>query len=376
MGGCTPYIQLFCGWLILNFATFFMGVVPHSVRLLGFRANLDESDKFVVFGLWVLVEITVFFILLVSATVIMCTFEKVPEGPGFIHLVVDPVFITLICIPLILIKSVPKSAAAHSCMYAKESQILSQNTLVNNGHSYTLLEKRVNCLANVFSDTHGNVTMNLKDEKILENELHHYMDSWVVMLQCALPVSVVLKLVRFRWKMSWQPVLHSCLFIFLQSLDMSFLIGLAIRSSQYWWNLALQLFIYINTVILCISCLGISSPPAYIGNHLSPKYIKVLTYMGIISFDVPFLILRSFVLYETWNAPLEFPAAVDGPFYLMILKECILIGGIFCIIFERISRYVGSTYLSLNTHDSECEEYDMDDFEYPVDPGKNAMTYD
>ena len=90
---------------------------------------------------------------------------------------VDPVFIALICIPLILIKTIPKSAAAHSCMYAKESHILSQHTLVDNGHSHTLLEKRVNCLANLFADTHGNVTMNLRDQEMVEEEFHHYMVS-------------------------------------------------------------------------------------------------------------------------------------------------------------------------------------------------------
>ena len=39
-------------------------------------------------------------------------------SPRFIHLMVDPVFITLGCVPFILVKSLPKTAAAHTCMYS------------------------------------------------------------------------------------------------------------------------------------------------------------------------------------------------------------------------------------------------------------------
>ena len=76
------YLQLFLSWLLLNMITFLMVLVPHSVRIIGIMPNMDESDKFVVFGLWVLIEITIFFVLLVSATVFMCTCNKVPPGPG------------------------------------------------------------------------------------------------------------------------------------------------------------------------------------------------------------------------------------------------------------------------------------------------------
>ena len=82
MAGCMAYLQLFLGWLLLNMATFCMVMIPHSAQFLNITPQMADTDKFVVFGLWVLVEITLFFILLVTATVIMCTCSKVPPGAG------------------------------------------------------------------------------------------------------------------------------------------------------------------------------------------------------------------------------------------------------------------------------------------------------
>ncbi len=82
MAGCMAYLQLFLGWLILNMATFCMVMIPHSAQFLNITPQTADTDKFVVFGLWVLVEITLFFVLLVTATIIMCTCSNVPPGAG------------------------------------------------------------------------------------------------------------------------------------------------------------------------------------------------------------------------------------------------------------------------------------------------------
>ena len=38
--------------------------------------------RYVVYGLWVLVEIALFFVLIVMATVVMCSCKNIPPGPG------------------------------------------------------------------------------------------------------------------------------------------------------------------------------------------------------------------------------------------------------------------------------------------------------
>ena len=144
---------------------------------------------------------------------------------------------------------------------------------------------------------------------------------------------------------------------------MALLLGIAVHTSQYWWNLAIQVFIYLNAPTLTLASLGIATTPMYLGNHLTNNYIKATTYIGTMTFELPFLILRLLVLRETWDAPLDRPAMIDGAFYLMLLKESACLGGVLCILCERISRCVGSTYFSLNGHDSECEEYGMDEFD-------------
>ena len=56
--------------------------MPSSSQFLDMEPDLPEAEKYVVFGLWVLVEIALFFVLLVGATIIMCTCKNVPPGAG------------------------------------------------------------------------------------------------------------------------------------------------------------------------------------------------------------------------------------------------------------------------------------------------------
>ena len=82
MGGCVSYLLLFLGWLLLNVSTFALVTVPFSAQFLDIAPHMPDDEKYIVFGLWVLVEIALFFVLLVGATVIMCTCTNVPSGAG------------------------------------------------------------------------------------------------------------------------------------------------------------------------------------------------------------------------------------------------------------------------------------------------------
>ena len=82
MASFLVYFQLFAGWLLLNLSTFTLVTIPKSTQLLGIASHMSDEDALVVYGLWVLVEIGLFFLLLVIATVTMCTCTRLPAGSG------------------------------------------------------------------------------------------------------------------------------------------------------------------------------------------------------------------------------------------------------------------------------------------------------
>ena len=87
MGTCLAYIQLFCGWLLLNIATFSMVLVPHYVRIVGFKANLDESDSLwclVCECLWKSLCFLCCWSRLESSCATWCHLDQVPLGPGWV----------------------------------------------------------------------------------------------------------------------------------------------------------------------------------------------------------------------------------------------------------------------------------------------------
>lgn len=75
------YCQLLFGWFILNAAAFWAVFTPAFAHMLDLGDALTERrEKFVVFGLWVLAEVIVFFVLLVTATVLLCACRDLPSS--------------------------------------------------------------------------------------------------------------------------------------------------------------------------------------------------------------------------------------------------------------------------------------------------------
>lgn len=108
----------------------------------------------------------------------MCSYNlNMPHQPWpffasrFIHMMVDPVFITLGCVPFVLIQGLPRTAAAHTCLYNHDPYPLT----ANNGHSGQHSGTRLQCLARLFADTGGNVTMNFSEAAEIEQEFQRYM---------------------------------------------------------------------------------------------------------------------------------------------------------------------------------------------------------
>ena len=159
------------------------------------------------------------------------------------------------------------------------------------------------------------------------------------------------------------------------------------------WNMIFESITYMESLLLCIGCLTLSIPPIYIGNKITDKYIRWSTYLSTAITDVPFIILRCFVLLHSDNL-VHYPDHsdnlghhmmnhsdnlghyldhrdnlghhyfnLDAMFYAMMFKEIIAIAGCLCILSKNISHYLGSTYLSLDFNDPDCEEYEMDGVE-------------
>lgn len=180
------------------------------------------------------------------------------------------------------------------------------------------------------------------------------------LLQCAILLPVLLRMFRYRWKMSWQPFLHSNLYFFLQALDVAFLIETFVMAEECAWGTAVQCLIFINGLAICIGCLTLSIPPVYIGNQITNKYIKTTSYIGTALLDLPFLIVRLFLVHKTQSA---IDMATGGFFFIFIVKEMVCIAVIFSIICRKISLCVGSTYLSLNVQDIDFEDFEPNEHE-------------
>ena len=180
------------------------------------------------------------------------------------------------------------------------------------------------------------------------------------MLQCAIILPVLLRMFRYRWKMSWQPFLHSNLYFFLQALDVAFMMETFVRARPSLWGVAVQSFIYITALVICLGCLTISIPPVYVGNQITNKYIKTTSYIGTALLDLPFLILRLFLVHRTQAA---IDMATGGFFFIFVVKEMVCIAVILSIICRKISLCVGSTYLSLNVQDIDFEDYEPNEHE-------------
>lgn len=183
---------------------------------------------------------------------------------------------------------------------------------------------------------------------------------WTSLLQCAIVMPSMMRLVRYRWKMSWQPYLHSHIYFFLQALDAAVLLETSIHVSTHQWNLAIQLFVYINMIVTCVGSVAVAIPPMYIGNHITNRYIKTVCYIGTLVCDIPFCIIR---VVLSQNRHEDVHQVVDGLFWVLMVKNMVCIAAVMALLCKKVSLCVGNTYLSLNVHDSECEDYDMNEME-------------
>ncbi len=55
---------------------------------------------------------------------------------------------------------------------------------------------------------------------------------WLTLLQCSVFAPAILRTLHFRWKMSWQPFVHSNCYFFLQALDGATLVQVQTNSSS------------------------------------------------------------------------------------------------------------------------------------------------
>ena len=100
-----------------------------------------------------------------------------PLFSSFIHVMVDPVFLALGCVPFILIKALPKVSAAHTCMYSPHGYPYKAENGHTHIHNPSQEDKhRIHCLMGIFSDTSGNQTMDI-DREGLEQEFRNNLVS-------------------------------------------------------------------------------------------------------------------------------------------------------------------------------------------------------
>ena len=100
-----------------------------------------------------------------------------PLFSSFIHVMVDPVFLALGCVPFILIKALPKVSAAHTCMYSPHGYPFTADNGHTHRHNPSQEDKhRIHCLMGIFSDTVGNQTMDIDNEG-LEQEFRNNLVS-------------------------------------------------------------------------------------------------------------------------------------------------------------------------------------------------------
>ena len=79
---CLVYIQLFAGWMLLNLSTLSLTLVPHAALFFDLSDDPDDAHQVWTFGMWVVVQIVLFFTLLIMATVLMSTCQNVPQESG------------------------------------------------------------------------------------------------------------------------------------------------------------------------------------------------------------------------------------------------------------------------------------------------------
>ena len=172
-------------------------------------------------------------------------------------------------------------------------------------------------------------------------------------IQCSVALPVLLRVLHYRWKMSWQPFLQSNLYMFIQCMDIIYMIESCIQQNDYGWSVALKCVVSLALLFTTINSVTLAIPPVYLGNTLTKPYMKKLLYIGVLTIDLPFLFTRLSLVGDNVVYPhLLFTAG----FYIMLMKNILFVVGMLCLMCQRLTRCVGYTYLNLNMLDS-----DMDD---------------
>ena len=185
-----------------------------------------------------------------------------------------------------------------------------------------------------------------------------FQSQWKVAIETSIVLPVVLHLLHYHWHMSWQPFLQSNLYLLVQSLDIVYFIDTAIYVSNPNLKLATETLIYISTLMLCVACLTLATPPIYVGNTISRDYIRIIMTVGTVVLDIINLIVRIGLLLIEEDI---FDKCNQALFYILLLKNAVCTAGLVYYGLVR-SPCIQPEYNSLTTNDPDVEEVEKEDF--------------
>lgn len=181
---------------------------------------------------------------------------------------------------------------------------------------------------------------------------------WKLAIETSLVLPVVLHLLHYHWRMAWQPFLQSNLYLLLQSLDIVYFIDTSIYITNPNLKLCVETLVYISTLLLCVACLALATPPIYVGNSTSADYLLVLMSVGAVAIDLINLLTRiAFMLTEDnffhkCNQPL---------FYILLVKNAMCVAALLYYGLVR-SPCIKPQYNSLLTIDPDTDEVEKEEY--------------
>ena len=172
-------------------------------------------------------------------------------------------------------------------------------------------------------------------------------------LQCLLLMPLVLRAIRYRWKMSWQTFFHSGLYLLVQAMDTASMEATVLDTHPGDDNpehMAAVSIVSIVTITMAATVLSLAStailtPPVYMGDHVSARYLYFTMVTGCVTCDVPFVIMRLVTIYHGGFA------SVSGIIPFVLLKNIICILILLSMTTKRI-RCLGTSYRNLAEDDS------------------------
>lgn len=185
-------------------------------------------------------------------------------------------------------------------------------------------------------------------------------------LQCLNMAPVILRLLHYKWHVSWQPFIQSCLFLMLEAMDIASLVQITFLLHPYGIRRATEALAYLTSLFLNVACLTIATPPAYLGSEWTTRYLRGLMLTGTCILDLPSMVLKLLLLNQESSRSMT--PQFSGLFFLCLLKNASGVVALFVYIIRRLSCSKWQ-YLSLHRRSSteaadtqRLYQHDQEDF--------------